>query len=145
MHAVEGERGIAEDVQPVQALGHAQAALIASIERSLWQQLLHSSLKGGQMIVGALIGGHDGGLAQRLVVEVLANPGQPLIRNEMLDIEIDHLGFEARAILHRGLHAFRERGADQATGKRTTFDLGPVFGHLQRFLRQFKDLPLLVP
>src|SRR5207244_10612614 len=28
---------------------------------------------------------------------------------------------------------------------RTTFNLGLVFGHLQRFLRQFKDLPLLVP
>jgi hypothetical protein len=101
-------------------------------------------LKGGQVLIGALIGGHDGGLAQRLTIEVLANPGHPLIRNKVLDVEIDHLGFEVRAIFRRGVDAVGERGGHQAAGDRTAFDLGLVFGHFQGLLRQLEDLALLV-
>jgi len=64
MHAVEGEPGIADDVQPVQALGHAQAALIASMSGA-WQQFFNRRSKGPDDR-RRVIGGHDGGLAQRL-------------------------------------------------------------------------------
>src|ERR1019366_5209054 len=63
----------------------------------------------------------------------------------MFHIEIDHLSFKARAILHRGINACRERGRDQTTGNRTTFDLSLVFGYLQRLMRKFEDLALLTP
>jgi len=42
-------------------------------------------------------------LAQRLAVEVLAKPGQPLKRDEVLGVEIDHLGLEARSVLGRAV------------------------------------------
>lgn len=144
MHAVKGQRRIADDVQPVETLGHAHAAFIATVDGGLRQQLHHPLLEGCQLVISALVGGRDGGLAQGLAVEVLANLGQPLVRDEMLLVEIDHLGPEARAVLDRGADAFGEGGAYHTARNRATFDLGLVFGHLQRFLGQIEDLALFV-
>ena len=144
MHAVKGQRGITHHMQPVEGFGYAQAALINMVDRGLGEQFHQPLLERRQVLIGALIGGHNGRLAQRLAIEVLANPGQPLIGEEMLVVEIDHLGLKARPVLGRGIDALWERGADPATGKRTAFDLGAVFGHFKGLLRQFKDLALFV-
>src|SRR6266852_2249842 len=114
------------------------------IEGSLRQQDHQLLLKGRQVSIGALIGRDDGRLAQRLSVKVLANLGEPLKRNKMLLVKINHLGFEAGTILSRSVDLLRKAGRDQATGERAPFDFGLMLGHLQRLVRQFKDLALFI-
>ena len=75
MDAIKGELGVADDVQPMELARDPQAAFIAMIDGRLRQQRLDRLLKEFEVFIGALVGGHDGRLAQRLAIEVLADPG----------------------------------------------------------------------
>ena len=75
MNAIKGPLGVADNVQPVEFLGDPDSAFVAMIERSLGEQIHQSQFKGGQTVIGALVGGGDGGFAQRLAIKVLTNLG----------------------------------------------------------------------
>jgi hypothetical protein len=79
MDAIKGEMGVAHDVQPIELACHAQSAFIAMIDGRLRELGLDRFLIELEVDVGALVARYDGGLAQRLPVEVLTELGQAVV------------------------------------------------------------------
>lgn len=144
MDAIKGELGVADDVKPMEPARHPQSAFIAMNDGSLREQRLDRLLKDLQVFRGALIARHDGRLAQRLPVKVLAELGQPVVGNELLVVEIEHWGSKAGAILSGSVHSRGKSGCDLASGDGAPFYFRLMLGHFQRLGRQFKDLALFI-
>jgi len=144
MDAIKGEVGVAHDVQPMELARHPQAAFIAMIDGCLRELGLDRFLIELEVGIGALVARRDGGLAQRLPVEVLTELGQTVVGDELLVAEIEQQGAKAGAILSGRVDARRKRGGDQVAGNGALFYFRLMLGHGQRLGRQFKDLALFI-
>ena len=144
MHPVEGQLRRRSHVQPVQRPCHAPAALVQMDHRRLRDLAGQHLSERLQLRKDPLISRHQRPHTQGLPEEIFAQLRQPIIRQQLLLVQIHHQALKARPILHRRTHPRWKLRAHLRVTTRTTLDLGPVFRHLQRARRQIEDLAALV-
>lgn len=140
MDPVEGERGGAGHVQPMEAGFDAQSAFINMNNGCLLQPFDNGAFHRGQRLIGALIGLGEGSQAQGLAEEVAANLPQTVKGQQLLVGKIDQQTPEVRAVLNRCLDPGGKGGLNQQSRGRTAFYFGLVLGDPQTQGWQFKDL-----
>src|SRR3954453_13114461 len=68
----------------------------------------------------------------------------PVLGDQLLDVEIDRGRSQARTVLHARRHRVRERRLRHAAAMVAAVDRGAVFGDLQAWLRQIEHLAALL-
>jgi len=142
--AIPGEASGADDMEPVERAGHAQAGFIGVGERRLGEQVSHRGLESGQRVGGSGGGGVNGRLADRPAEEVRAHLADARQREELLGAQIDQPGGEARAVLRGRGDVSGKGGRYLAARARATLDLHAVLGDDELLRGQIEDLSCLV-
>lgn len=144
MDAVVGQIRCAGDMEPVQAAGDAQAALIHVDHGGLDDGTDDGALHRGQCVVGVLVGLGEGAQAQGLAEEVETSLTQPPEGKELLVEQIERQPSEIGAVLHRAENSRRKIGADLPARDGASFDFGLMLGHRELEFWQIEHLASFV-
>ena len=89
-------------------------------------------------------GDHAGGAEAGGGEQIGHSLADPVLGDQLLDVEIDRGRSQARTVLHVRRHRVRERRLRHAATMVAAVDRGAVFGDLQAWLRQIEHLAALL-
>jgi len=129
MVPVAGEEVGTGDMQPVPGAIYPHTGFIDMKNLCPLQEFPDAFFDPGQ-VLGALAHGCDHGcLAQRVAEEVKNHFRGPIIRQQLVDAEVDEEGLQGDAVLHGMRHLGRKGSLMGTPTVGTPFVFGTVFGH----------------
>jgi len=108
------------------------------------EQLFDDSEAGRSLFYQGRIGIQHKGFRWCVSIEVSQQLTSTRQRDELVVVQIGHLGFEAWSVLNRSRHIGREVSLHPIPTLRTYLDFGSVFGDFDSYGRNIKYLPFLM-